>query len=300
MFASDLFVPAAIRLILALAGGLSLIVVAERRNVRGVTKGVLFLRWRTWAFSAPLFGAAALGPVAFSVVFVMALSLQGMREFARLVELPAPYRRAMYGAGLVSAPIAMASISLWRAMPPILLIAATVTPLLMQDVEQGVKRLAYAALGFAYIPWLLTYLLLIREHVTGGAPILLALGMSIALSDVCAFAVGKLFGRHALARKLSPSKTTEGLIGNLAGAYLGFVIMSFALPAELNATVAWLLPLVVAIGCVWGDLVESLLKRQFSAKDAGSCLPGFGGLLDRIDSLLFVMPLAYTVLVLWG
>jgi phosphatidate cytidylyltransferase len=104
MFASDLFVPAATRLILALAGGLSLIVVAERRNVRELTKGVLFLRWRTWAFSAPLFGAAAMGPAALSVVFVMALSLQGLREFARLVDLPAPYRRAMYGAGLASAP----------------------------------------------------------------------------------------------------------------------------------------------------------------------------------------------------
>ena len=300
MFASDLFAPAAVRLGLALAGGLSLIVVAERRHLREMTNRVLFLRWRTWAFSAPLFGAAAMGPSAFALVFVMALSLQGLREYSSLVGLPAPYRRAMYCAGLASAPIALASMTLWRAMPPILLIAATVTPLAMQDVEQGVKRLAYAGLGFAYIPWLLTYLLLIREHVAGGAPILLGLGMSIALSDVCAFAVGKLWGHHALARKLSPNKTTEGLIGNLAGAYLGFAIMSFALPSGLNLVVAWLLPLVVAIGCVWGDLVESLLKRQFGAKDAGSCLPGFGGVLDRIDSLLFVLPLAYTVLVVWG
>ena len=299
MFASDLFVPAATRLVLALAGGLGLIVVAERRHLKDLTHRVLFLRWRTWAISAPLFGAAAMGPVAFAVVFVMALSFQGMREFSALVELPPQYRRILYVAGLASAPIAMASLTFWRAMPPLLLIAATLMPLLMQDVEDGVKRLAFAGLGFAYIPWLLTYMLLIREHVDGGSRILLALGMSVALSDVCAFAVGKLFGKRPLAPRLSPSKTAEGLAGNVVGAYLGFAIMSFALPPTLDLVAAWILPLVVAAGCVWGDLVESLLKRQFGAKDAGSWLPGFGGLLDRIDSLLFALPLTYTVLVLW-
>lgn len=299
MIAPDLFVPAATRLGLALAGSLGLIVVAERKHLADLTHRVLFLRWRTWALSAPLFGAAAMGPVAFAVVFVMALSFQGMREYAALVDLPSHYRRILYVAGLASAPIAILSLTFWRAMPPILLIAATMLPLAKQDVEDGVKRLAFAGLGFAYIPWLLTYMLLLREHVAGGSRILLALGMSVALSDVCAFAVGKLFGRRPLAPRLSPSKTAEGLAGNVVGAYLGFAIMAFALPPTINPTVAWLLPLVVAAGCVWGDLVESLLKRQFGAKDAGSWLPGFGGLLDRIDSLLFALPLAYTVLVLW-
>jgi phosphatidate cytidylyltransferase len=300
MFANDLFVPAATRLVLALAGGLGAILIAERHHLRELTGRVLFLRWRTWAFSAPLFGAAAMGPAPFAVVFVMGLSFQGMREYAKLVDLPRSYRHALYAAGLASAPIALASMTVWRAMPPMLLLAATLTPLLMQDVEEGIKRLALASLGFAYIPWLLTYLLLIREHVVGGPTILLALGMSVALSDVCAFAIGKLFGRHPLAPVLSPAKTVEGLIGNVAGAYLGFAIMAFALPPSLNVVVAWLLPLVVAAGCVWGDLVESLLKRQFGAKDAGVWLPGFGGLLDRIDSLLVALPLAYTVLVIFG
>lgn len=300
MFAGDLFVPAALRLAAALAGGLGLVLVAERHHLRDLTTRVLFVRWRTWAISAPLFGAAAMGPVQLAVAFVMAISFQGMREYAALVGLPRPYRTALYVAGLVSIPVAVLSLTLWRGMPPVLLVVATLTPLLMQDVEEGVRRLAFAAFGFAYVPWLATYLLLIREHVAGGQRILLALGMSVALSDVCAFAAGKLFGRRPLAPRLSPGKTRAGVAGNVVGAYLGFAIMGFALPQSLTPAVAWGLPVVIAAGCVWGDLVESLVKRQFGAKDAGSWLPGFGGLLDRIDSLLVVLPLVYTVLVLWG
>ena len=300
MFASELFLPAAARLALALTGGLGMIVFAERHHLSELTHRTLFLRWRTWAISAPLFGAACMGPLPFAVVFVMALAFQGMREYAALVDLPRQYRLALYVAGLASVPIAVASLTFWRALPPILLIAATLTPLLMQDVEDGVKRLALAGLGFAYIPWLLTYVLLIREHVAGGSGILLAVGMAVALSDVCAFVFGSVLGRHPLAPRLSPGKTVEGLAGNLIGAYAGFALMAFALPADLNPVVAWLLPVVVAAACVWGDLVESLIKRQFGVKDAGTWLPGFGGLLDRIDSLLFACPLVYTVAVLWG
>lgn len=299
MFGNELFFPAALRLGASLAGGLGLIALAERRHLHELTRRTLFLRWRTWAFSAPLFGAAAMGPLEFAVVFVTALSLQGLREYSALVGLPSRYRAVLYVAAVISAPIAVWSLTLWRAMPPIMLILATLAPLLMQDVEDGVKRLALTGLGFAYIPWLLTYMLLIREHVDGGSGILLALGMAVALSDIMAFAVGSLFGRHPLAPRLSPGKTAEGLMGNLLGAYLGMGIMSFALPGSLPPAATVALPLVIAAGCVWGDLVESLMKRQFGVKDAGTCLPGFGGILDRIDSLLVVLPLSYTLLVLW-
>ncbi|MDQ3956704.1 MAG: phosphatidate cytidylyltransferase [Actinomycetota bacterium] len=299
LFENELFAPAATRLSLALAGGLTLIVAAERRHLRDLASRELFLKWRTWAFTAPIFGAAAMGPVALAVVFVAALSFQAMREYAALTELPRPYRTALYVAGVASAPIAILSLTIWRAMPPLLLIGGTLVPLLMQDVRSGAKHLAYAGLGFAYVPWLLGYFLLVREHVAGGSGLLLALGTSVAVSDIGAFGAGKAFGRHKLAPRLSPNKTWEGVAGNLAGAYAGFALMSFAVAGSLNPVVAWVLPAVVAAGCVWGDLVESLLKRQFGAKDAGTCLPGFGGVLDRIDSLLVVLPLAYTVAVVW-
>lgn len=297
---SDLLIPSAQRVGLALAGGLGAVVLAERRRLRDLASSVLFVRWRTWAITAPIFGAAVLWSPWGSLALVSLLSWQGLREYGRIVGLPRPYRLPMYAAGLASGPVALWSLTAWRAMPPILLIAATLPPLLMQDVKAGIRHLAYAALGFAYIPWLLGYFLLIRQHVDGGPGILLALGMAVAMGDVAAFTAGNLFGRHRLAPKLSPAKTWEGVAGNLAGAVGAFALMSFALPAGLPVGVLVALPVVVAVGCVWGDLLESLLKRQFGVKDAGSWLPGFGGLLDRIDSLLLVLPLAYTVLAVWG
>ena len=295
-----LLAPAVARGSLALGGGLAGIVAAERHHLREMTHRVLFVRWRTWAITAPLFGFAVMWSRWGALVFVSALAFQGMREYARLTDLPRRYRLAMYAAGLASGPLLLVSLTVWRAMPPILLIIATIPPLLAQDIRNGVRHLAYAALGFAYIPWFLAYFLMIREHVHGGRGILLAVGMAVAVSDVLAFVAGRLKGRHKLAARLSPAKTVEGVIGNIAGAYLGFVLMSFAVPASLNVIVRWTLPLIVGVACVWGDLLESLLKRQFGVKDTGSWLPGFGGLLDRIDSLLVVLPLVYTVLVVWG
>jgi phosphatidate cytidylyltransferase len=122
------------------------------------------------------------------------------------------------------------------------------------------------------------------------------LGLSIALSDVGAFTIGRLFGRHRLAPAVSPNKTWEGAAGNVVGAYVGVALMRFAFPPDFPLPVAVGLPLVVAIGCVWGDLIESLFKREFGMKDVGTWLPGFGGMLDRVDSLIVVAPLSYFLL----
>jgi phosphatidate cytidylyltransferase len=294
---SALFARSALTVSATLAGSLGLIAVAERRHLREFTGRVMFVRWRTWLITAPIYGLAVVGGTWSSVLLVEVLAAVAMIEYARMTGLPARYRNALLVAGLASAPVAAWSMTVWRGMPPVLLLAATLPPLLAQDVRNGVRHLAYTALGFAYIPWLLTYFVLVRDHVAGGPGILIALGVAVALSDVAAFAAGKMFGRRPLAPRLSPNKTWEGVAGNLVGAVLGVVIMSFALPAGMHAGVRVALPIVVAFGAVWGDLLESLIKRQFGVKDAGTCLPGFGGLLDRIDSMLVVLPLTYTLLV---
>ena len=119
------------------------------------------------------------------------------------------------------------------------------------------------------------------------------------MSDVGAFVIGKSLGKHKLCPRISPKKTWEGVGGNFLGAYLGMAGMYSVLNFNLG-WLTWVLPAFIAVGALWGDLVESALKREFAAKDAGQWLPGFGGLLDRIDSLILVLPLGFFILTLLG
>jgi phosphatidate cytidylyltransferase len=176
---------------------------------------------------------------------------------------------------------------------PIFLLVGTLQPLLTQDVQAGIRTFALAAFGFAYLPLLLGHLPLIHAWLPGGPGILLVIALATALSDVGAFTVGKMFGRHPLSPIVSPNKTWEGVIGNVLGAALGTWVLAFALPPGLPFGLILALPIIVAVGAVWGDLLESLMKRELGVKDAGTWLPGFGGLLDRADSLVVTIPIIY-------
>lgn len=291
----DLWWPALVRLGAGLGAGLAVIVLVTAGRGHGVTGSSLFVRWRTWAVITPVWLAAVVHPLA-CVLLVVALAVVAVCEYARMVDLSPSARMLLIGVAVLSGPLAAVDFTSWRALPPLLLLAATIPPLLAQDVERGATRLAFTALGLAYLPYLLTYVWLLREHTPGGAGTLLVVGVAVALSDVGAFTIGSVVGGGPLATRLSPNKTRGGVVGNLVGAALGVAWTSFAVP-DLPVWLLAGIPLVVAVGAVWGDLLESLLKRQFAVKDAGTWLPGFGGLLDRVDSLLVVAPLSYTWLV---
>jgi phosphatidate cytidylyltransferase len=280
----------------SLSGGLALILASLRAQGRRLAGSLLFERWRVWAILAPLYTLALLaGPLPTLLLFA-ALIAQGLREYAALVGLPRSYRRVLLGCGLLAAPVAALSPAAFGALPPVLLVAATLQPLIWRSGE-SVRHLVFAVFGWGYIAWFLAHGVLLYRLVPGGPGILLAIGVCTALSDVGAFVVGKALGRHKLAPELSPNKTWEGVGGNLLGAYLGGALSAFALPA---GPLVWVLPALVALGALWGDLLESSLKREFGVKDAGSWLPGFGGLLDRFDSLILVLPLVYYFLQLVG
>lgn len=113
------------------------------------------------------------------------------------------------------------------------------------------------------------------------------------LNDTGAYVVGSLIGKHKLMERISPKKTIEGTLGGVFFAILGGVGFYYLFPAITSLTI-WLgLALIVAVFATWGDLFESFLKRTYGVKDSGKILPGHGGILDRIDSILLAALPAY-------
>jgi len=129
---------------------------------------------------------------------------------------------------------------------------------------------------------------LVRDFPPTGAWVLIAFAIAWG-SDTAAYFVGRKFGKTKLAPRISPKKTLEGAAGGLAGSVVCAVIISFFVP-ELPVVDAIALAVVAGVAGQGGDLFESVLKRSSGVKDSGGILPGHGGLLDRVDALVFTAP----------
>jgi len=155
-------------------------------------------------------------------------------------------------------------------------------------------NLALAAFAFAFVGLLLSFLVQLRaiEPNTFGMTALLALLVVVKMGDIGAYTVGRLFGRHKLAPTLSPGKTIEGAAGGLLLACVGsYLVLGWYWP---HAPWQWItFGIVVGISGMLGDLSESLIKRDLGHKDSSHWVPGYGGVLDLLDSPLFAAPVAY-------
>jgi phosphatidate cytidylyltransferase len=135
--------------------------------------------------------------------------------------------------------------------------------------------------------------LLAATRWTLGREAALLLILTVAVSDTFQYYSGRMFGRRLLAPVVSPKKTVEGAIGGLAGAVLALSVIGIWWLPQMSLPARMLLGLAIAVVGIVGDLFESLLKRSVNMKDASSMIPGHGGVLDRIDALLFAAPVFY-------
>jgi phosphatidate cytidylyltransferase len=180
---------------------------------------------------------------------------------------------------------------------PLLLTSAIVLSLVwlvLRPQKEGVfLGWVWAIAGILYVGWLLSFLVGLRLDA-GRNWVFFALFTTFG-SDTIAFFVGRALGRHRLAPSISPNKTWEGAIGGVFGAII--VSLLFTLPTPLNLPLSYgqaiLLGLLVSVFGQFGDLVESLLKRNMGVKESGNMVPGHGGFLDRTDSVVFAGVVVY-------
>lgn len=159
-------------------------------------------------------------------------------------------------------------------------------------------QVALSILGLIYIGLFMNFVVRLR-FVSGGIPLLLLI-VVVKMSDIGAYTVGRLIGRHKLAPTLSPGKTWEGAFGGLVFGCLGAALVLNVLapialrsPLQFSWSFTITLGLVISIAGMAGDLAESLFKRDVGRKDSSDWMPGFGGVLDILDSVLFAAPVAY-------
>ncbi|MEW6535701.1 MAG: phosphatidate cytidylyltransferase [Candidatus Auribacterota bacterium] len=177
----------------------------------------------------------------------------------------------------------------------LILIGMFLIQLLRQDVRLSIHGICTTITGIVYIVWLFSYFIrILYLPEMDGRLILVALLLITKAGDIFAYIIGSNFGRHKLMPKISPNKTIEGAIGGIAGSVLASVlIFNFTPVPEAFARYAIALGLVLGCFGQLGDLAESMLKRNGQVKDSGEYIPGMGGVLDLLDSILFSAPIMF-------
>lgn len=164
--------------------------------------------------------------------------------------------------------------------------------------KYSVKDVALLLFGFVYTSSVAVIMLAIREFMDEGKYLVWLAIVPAVASDVFAYCVGMLIGKHHFS-KVSPKKTIEGCIGGIIGAGVGTGLLGYYIGTRINV-LSGFIPACVVIGIVCGfisqigDLAASAIKREVGIKDYGNVIPGHGGFLDRVDSILFITPIVFT------
>lgn len=168
---------------------------------------------------------------------------------------------------------------------------------LKRDSAGSISAVAVAVFGLIYIPGLLTFQL---SLVKAGPVWIVLLYASVWAADSMAFYVGKGIGKRKLYPEISPNKTVAGAFGSLAGGIIGAALIKAAHLSQITILQTVIIGLAVGLSTMLGDLVESMFKRDAGVKDSSHMVPGHGGVLDKLDGVLFAGPVFYWVCLLLG
>jgi phosphatidate cytidylyltransferase len=263
-------------------------------------------RWLTAAVALPLLALViALGPGWLLLILVVLVTAGGMIE---LLSLLLPETKSWVRIVTLATSLLLPLATYWKGVLGLstatvaMIFVALIIHLLLYGRQKAILR-SLEAMVFAqlYIPYLLSHVLLIFQ-VPSGRRWIFFLFFVIFAGDTGAYYAGHRWGRHKLWPAVSPGKTVEGAVGGLLSSLLTALLVGKLLLSLDGSGISFLLSLGLVIALVGqlGDLMESMIKRVSQVKDASSILPGHGGLLDRLDSLIFAFPLTYYGVVFFG
>jgi phosphatidate cytidylyltransferase len=223
------------------------------------------------------------------------LALIGLYEFCRMAFPGRKFETVL--AILAGVPICLAVwsgdfISLLAALTFAVLVFSLVYLFRIKDIRASAGDVALLFLGLLYVPFLLSHLGLLRMMPHGTQWIFLLLVIVMA-GDTGAYYVGSTIGKRKLYPVVSPNKSIEGSLGGLIGSMVGAFIAKATFFSGLSVFDCIAASLLLGALGQLGDLFESMLKRSFGVKDSGKIFPGHGGMLDRLDSILFAAPAAF-------
>jgi phosphatidate cytidylyltransferase len=237
-----------------------------------------------------------------SIVFFTAVGIFGFKEFARATGLYRDWYMtgAVYLAMIATGCMCLPSdpdqgtsgwYGMFMAWPVFAIAGILLIPILRNRVQGQLQLIALSIVGYIYFGWMFGHLAFLADAKYAYAYLLYVL-FAVEINDVAAFTFGKLLGRHPLRSNISPKKTWEGALGALGVSLILPWILHFTFP-HLEARDLLLIGLIIGIGGQLGDLAISVIKRDLGIKDMGATIPGHGGILDRIDSLIYVAPLFF-------
>lgn len=258
------------------------------RLITGVIGAVIVVALVGWG-NLPLFW-----------VLVSSASVLGLHEFYQIAkggQLPAyPLPGMLTGWLLSLAPLV--SLGIRKELLMLFTVTLALLALFMyalfakEPLQEAMTALAVTVFGIMYVSWLFLHLTLLRG-LPHGKHYVFYLLILVWAGDSGAYYVGKSLGKHPLAPVISPKKTIEGAIGGTAATLLASIIATYTFLPQMSMRHAVALGLLLAVVAQIGDLCESLLKRSVNIKDSGTLLPGHGGILDRVDGLIFAAPVLY-------
>ncbi len=281
--------------------GFFLIVILKKFDLREVWKGELGKRYLSWLVIGGLFMLFVfLGGIP-SLIFIYVVMIFAIWEVYKMANLSKLHFYAL----IILAAISVIIASFFETrfyMLPILYFAVLTFITVRKNDAKGFSNLTTSLYAAIWIIFFLCHFILLghlNNDVDNTKALLFLIGFAVPLADIGAYVFGRVFAkveilnRFKIASNISPKKIWAGVIGDIIGAGIGIWIMYFVVGNYFSVLQLVILAVLIGIFSVIGDMNESLVKRYFNVKDSSSLIPGHGGILDRIDSVLRVIVIVY-------